>query len=153
MNIINRNDYIGWLAKLLLDPRRGSGFIATEFVRRLPQPGCAVGVIDSATLSFTTSGSGLELELVSTYFSAAAENLAEESVLTEQGDDVILALSLPPTATPGRKGILLAAKNDNRKALEVNREAVEQVIGVMRQALETGGNEEMSGAEDSGKGE
>lgn len=135
MSNIERNDYIGWLAKLLLDPRRGSGFIATEFVRRLPQAGCAVGIVDSSTISFTVSGSGLDMQLVSACFDDAAGKLSEAPQVFEQDGTAVLAFSLPQTDTIHRKGILLAAKSDNREALEANKAVVEQATAVMQQAL------------------
>lgn len=135
MSNIERNDYIGWLAKLLLDPRRGSGFIATEFVRRLPQPGCAVGIVDSSTISFTASGSGLDMQLVSACFDDAAGKLSEAPQVFERDGAAVLAFPLPQTDSIHRKGLLLAAKSDNREALETNKVVVEQVTAVMQQAL------------------
>lgn len=135
MSNIERNDYIGWLAKLLLDPRRGSGFIATEFVRRLPQTGCAVGIVDSSAISFTASGSGLDMQLVSAWFDDAAGKLSEAPQIFERDGAAVLAFPLPQTDSIHRKGLLLAAKSNNREALETNKAVVEQVTAVMQQAL------------------
>ncbi len=145
-------DYIKWLASMLADPRRGCGFICTEFQRRLPQRGMAVGIVTTKDASFSFSGTDFDLEMVGKTVSEEALNISDTVTVNQHGDTVVLTAPLPGMENVFRKAVMLLAHKEDKEKLLENQEVIEQVLKTLNELLsdeDTVAGEEKQEEEDS----